>query len=275
VARTPAGSPAHTLLTVAAGVLLLAAVPLVAAACGSAAGGSGAVKALEGKLWTATQIDGVDQVLPAGESASTAKFEAGRVSGSGCVNSYTAAYTAADDGTIEIKQPASTLMAGPPKANEQERAFFAALTTAEKFQVDGDTLKLLGPDDKLLVAFVETKPVALTGTTWKALAYNNGKGALQSLAAGSEITAVFAEDGSLGGSAGVNTYSTTYTTEADGAMTIDAQIAATQMAGPEEFMTQEQAYLAALPQVATYSIEGDQLWLRDADGAALAHYAAE
>jgi heat shock protein HslJ len=117
--------------------------------------------------------------------------------------------------------------------------------------------------------------VALTGTTWKALAYNNGKGALQSLAAGSEITAVFAEDGTLSGSSGVNTYSTTYTTEADGAMTVEGSIAATEMAGPEEFMAQEQAYLAALPQTATFSIEGDQLWLRDADGAALAHYAAE
>ncbi len=273
--RTPAGSPAHTLLTVAAGVLLLAAVPLVAAACGSASGGSGAAKALEGKLWTATQIAGVDQVLPAGQAASTAKFGEGTVSGSGGVNTYTAQYTASDDGAMEIQQPASTLMAGSPEADAQEQAFYTALTAAEKFEVDGDTLKLLGPDDELLIAFVETKPVALTGTTWKALAYNNGKGALQSLAAGSEITALFAEDGSLSGSAGVNTYSTAYTTETDGVMTVEGPIAATQMAGPEELMTQEQAYLTALPQTATYAIEGDQLWLRDADGAALAHYAAE
>lgn len=274
MARTPAGSPAHTLLTVA-GVLLLTAVSLVAAACGQASGESGAAEALEGKLWTATQIAGVDRVLPAGQAASTAKFGAGTVSGSGGVNTYSATYTASDDGALEIKQPASTLMAGSPEADAQERAFFTALTTAEKFEVDGDTLKLLGPDDALLITFVETAPVALTGTTWKALAYNNGKGALQSLATGSEITAVFAEDGTLSGSSGVNTYSTTYATEADGAMTIDARITATEMAGPEEFMTQEQAYLAALPQTATFSIEGDQLWLRDADGAALAHYAAE
>jgi heat shock protein HslJ len=57
-------------------------------------------------------------------------------------------------------------------------------------------------------------------------------------------------------------------------MSIDAAIATTRMAGPEELMRQEAAYLAALPQTATYSIEGDDLWLRDADGAALAQYVA-
>jgi len=40
-------------------------------------------------------------------------------------------------------------------------------------------------------------------------------------------------------------------------------------------MRQEAAYLAALPQTATYTIEGDELWLRDSSGAALAHYVAE
>jgi len=39
-------------------------------------------------------------------------------------------------------------------------------------------------------------------------------------------------------------------------------------------MRQEAASLAALPQIATYAIEGGDLWLRDADGAAPAHYVA-
>ena len=58
-------------------------------------------------------------------------------------------------------------------------------------------------------------------------------------------------------------------------MTIDEQIISTKMAGPPELMEQEAAYLAALPQTATFTIEGDELWLRDAEGAALAHYVAE
>ena len=117
-------------------------------------------------------------------------------------------------------------------------------------------------------------PTPLEGTAWQALAYNNGKGALQSLAADSSITAVFGEDGSLSGNASVNQYSTAYSTT-DDAMTIEEQIRVTKMAGPPELMDQEAAYLAALPQTATYTIEGDELWLRDAEGAALAHYMAE
>jgi heat shock protein HslJ len=58
-------------------------------------------------------------------------------------------------------------------------------------------------------------------------------------------------------------------------MSVDAAIITTKMAGPEELMKQEAAYLAALPKTATYTIEGDELWLRDATGAALAHYVAK
>ncbi len=85
---------------------------------------------------------------------------------------------------------------------------------------------------------------------------------------------MFGEDGNLSGKASVNQYSTAYTTT-DDAMTIDEQIISTKMAGPPELMEQEAAYLAALPQTATFTIEGDELWLRDAEGAALAHYVAE
>lgn len=274
MSRHPGAPPVPSVLAVAA----FAAVLVLAAACGTAggsSGSSGAVKALEGKLWTATQIAGVATVLPAKSFASTARFAAGTVSGSGCVNQYSAAYTAADDGTIQIKQPSSTLMAGPPKANAQERAFFTALTEAATFAVEGDTLKLFGQSGDLLVTFVVTHPAKLTGTTWSAVAYNNGKGGLQSLAEGSEITAVFGTDGSLTGLAGVNTYTARYKVEGDGKMTVDPHIATTAMAGPDDYMAQEQAYLAALPRTAVYSIEGDQLWLRDAAGAALAQYVAK
>ena len=91
--------------------------------------------------------------------------------------------------------------------------------------------------------------------------------------AGLEIQRFVGADGSLTGNASVNRYTTTYTTSGE-TMSVDAAIATTKMAGPDELMQQEAAYLAALPQTATFTIEGDELWLRDADGAALAHYVA-
>ena len=164
-------------------------------------------------------------------------------------------------------------MAGPPAAMDQEQAYFGALEKATGFTVSKDSLTLTDDQGAVLVRYEAQQPTALEGTTWDALAYNNGKQALVSLAASSSITAVFGGDGVLSGDASVNTYRTGYTTSGE-TMTIDAAIATTRKAGAEELMRQEAAYLAALPQTATYSIEGDDLWLRDADGAALAHYVA-
>ncbi len=254
---------------VAAGLFALAL--LVTSGCSSDADNS---KALEGKVWKATEIAGVTTVLAAKGTEVTAAFAAGQLSGSGGVNRYTATYETQAGDLIKISQPAATLMAGPPEAMAQEQAYFAALTKATKFAVTADSLTLMDDQGTTLVRYAVVQPTTLEGTEWDALAYNNGKGALQGLAASSAITATFGSDGSLAGNAGINQYSTTYTTSGD-AMSIDAQIVSTQMAGPADQMKQEAAYLAALPQTATYTIEGDELWLRDSSGAALAHYVAK
>jgi heat shock protein HslJ len=264
---------------VAAGLFALAL--LVSSGCSSGAGssanpsstGADNGKALEGMVWKATEIAGVTTVLAEKGAEVTAAFAAGELSGSGGVNRYTAAYETKAGDLIQIAQPAATLMAGPPESMAQEQAYFAALTRATKFAVTADSLTLMDDQGATLVRYAVVQPTALEGTEWDALAYNNGKGALQSLAKSSAITAKFGSDGSLAGNATVNQYSTTYTTAGD-AMSIDAKIVSTRMAGPEDLMQQEAAYLAALPKTATYTIEGDELWLRDSSGAALAHYVA-
>jgi heat shock protein HslJ len=260
----------------ALGLCSLAVVTLAACSSGStsspspssSAGGA----ALEGKVWKATEIAGVSALVE--DAQVTAEFNAGTVSGSGGVNSYSATYTVTDPSGITISQPAATLMAGPEKAMDQEAAYFAAFTKATTFAVTADTLTLSDDAGNELVRYAVLEPTALEGTDWQALAYNNGKGALQSLAADSEITALFGADGSLSGNASVNSYSTTYTASGEN-MAISGQIVTTKMAGPDKLMRQEAAYLAALPKTATYSVEGDELWLRDAEGAALAHYRAQ
>jgi heat shock protein HslJ len=261
---------------------LFALGSLASSGCSSGAGSSASPsgtsadnsKALEGKVWKATAISGVTAVLTEKGNEVTAAFVAGQLSGSGGVNRYTASYETQSGDKITISQPAATLMAGPPAAMAQEQAYFAALTKATKFAVTADSLMLMDDQGTTLVRYAVVQPTTLEGTAWHALAYNNGKGALQGLAASSAITAKFGADGRLAGNAGINQYSTTYTTSGD-AMSIDAQIVSTQMAGPADLMKQEAAYLAALPKTATYTIEGDELWLRDSTGAALAHYVAK
>jgi heat shock protein HslJ len=268
------------LATAAAGLLSLSL--LAVAGCSSSAGPGASPssadnsKMLEGKAWKATEIAGVATVLSGKGTEVTAEFSAGALSGSGGVNRYTATYEAKPGDQITISQPAATLMAGSKAAMAQEQAYFAALVKAAKYTVTADSLTLLDDQGATLVRYVVVQPTALQGTEWDALAYNNGKGALESIAAGSRITAAFGADGRLAGNASINSYSTTYQASQSGdGMTIDAKIVSTKMAGPADLMRQEDAYLAALPKTAVYSIEGDELWLRDSTGAALAHYVAK
>ena len=201
---------------VAAGLFALAL--LVTSGCSSDADNS---KALEGEVWKATEISGVTTVLTVKGTEVTAAFAAGELSGSGGVNRYNASYETQAGDKITISQPAATLMAGPPEAMAQEQAYFAALVKATTFAVTSDSLTLMDDQGATLVRYAVVQPTALEGTEWDALAYNNGKGALQGLAASSAITATFGSDGSLAGNAGINQYSTTYTTSGD-TMSIDA-----------------------------------------------------
>jgi hypothetical protein len=92
---------------------------------------------------------------------------------------------------------------------------------------------------------------------------------------GTEVTAVFGEDGALTGSAGCNRYTAGY--EIDGDSISIGPAASTRMfcAEPEGVMEQETAYLAALESAATYAIQGDTLELWNAEGARLASYVAK
>ena len=254
-------------------VCAVAVALLTSVGCSSSTAADNSM-ALEDVVWKATEIAGTAVLATNGYEA-TAEFASGTVSGSGTVNRFNAEYTTEAGDKITISQPAATLMAGPPKAMTQEQEYFSALEKAAQFTVTADTLTLTDDGGTALVKYVAVQPTALTGTVWDALAINNGRGALQSLAATSAITATFSTDGSLTGTASVNQYTGAYTVSGERQMTVDPEIATTMMAGPEELMTQEAAYLAALPKTATYTVEGDELWLRDADGAALAHYVAE
>jgi heat shock protein HslJ len=257
---------------------LVVLVLLVGSGC-TAGAGSGSTtadnsKALEGKAWKATEVSGVTALVTQKGIEITAVFAAGKMSGSGSVNRYAASYETQTGDKIKISQPAATLMAGPPDAMAQEQAYFAVLPKATKYAVTSDSLTLTDEQGTMLVRYVAVQPTTLVGTEWDATMYNNGRGGLQSLAASSTITATFGADGSLAGNASVNQYSTTYKTSGD-TMAIDAKIVSTKMAGPPDLMEQEAAYLAALPKTATYTIDGDELWLRDSTGAAMAVYAAK
>jgi len=89
---------------------------------------------------------------------------------------------------------------------------------------------------------------------------------------GTKITASFADDGSLTGSSGCNTYQTSFTLYR-ASIQIE-QPAATEKAcaEPVGVMEQEAAYLAELPTAASFRLDGASLSLLGVDGAIVASY---
>jgi heat shock protein HslJ len=86
------------------------------------------------------------------------------------------------------------------------------------------------------------------------------------------VTARFV-DGMLAGESGCNSYRTPYLVDGS-SLTIGPDIAGTAMACPEAETAIENAYLRALPMVASYEVEDSTLALIDGDGATLLEYEA-
>jgi heat shock protein HslJ len=199
----------------------------------------------------------------------TLSFENGKVSGSDGCNSYNAGYTATDT-TLKINGPiAATMMACAEPIMTQAAAYTKALEQVATYQVDGAQLTLSDASGKELATFT-AQSTSLAGTSWVATGYNNGKQAVVSVVANTEITANFGADGTLSGSAGCNQYTASYQTSGQN-ITI-GPAAATRMACEQPVMDQETQYLAALSTAATYRIDGNTLELRTADGALAATF---
>jgi heat shock protein HslJ len=220
-------------------------------------------KSIEGSEWQLVTVGAASAVAG---SAATMRFSDGRVAGTTGCNRYTGPYTSEAAGAIEFGPLASTMMACPEPQIRQEQAFLQALDAAATYVISGGILTLKAANGDELATFAPRESATLVGTPWSATGINNGKNAVVSLAAGSEVTAVFAGDGRLSGNAGCNKYSAAY--EVDGnKISIKAPIS-TKMACPDpKVLEQETAYLIAVTKATTYRMDGDKLELRDDEGA--------
>ncbi len=205
----------------------------------------------------------------------TAEFSPdGQMAGSASCNRYFASYTV-DGGNLTIGQTGSTMMACEPvEVMEQEAQFLTALGSAATWQIEGDMLTINDAAGATVLTFQASEPASLTGTTWSAVNYNNGNEAVVSLVADTAITATFTEDGKLNGSASCNTFMTSYTLDGQN-ITIQPAATTRKLCPGEGVMEQEAQFLAALTTAATWSISGNDLELRTADGALVAHFVAQ
>jgi heat shock protein HslJ len=221
---------------------------------------------LDGAAWVLSDLPG--RTLLAGQPA-TLQFQAGKASGSDGCNRYTAPYTS-KGGALQVSPGAMTRMACPEDRMQQADAFMAALMGAKRYRVGSGKLDLLGADGAVLATLAK-QVQELGGTSWKATGINNGRGGVVSVAAGSTVSLAFGTDGRASGSAGCNSFTTSYT--ADGSSLRFGPAAVTQkMCADSRVMEQEAAFLKALESVAMSRVEADKLELRTADGAMAATF---
>ena len=236
-----------------------------------AASASGSASPIEGVTWILSQqaTDGELADLPADILVSM-RLEGGAAGGSGGCNSWFASYTIEGD-TIAFTEIGSTLIACDEPANTVERTFFANLEATATFAVDGTALTIAGPDGATILAFEADEPGSVVGS-WVATGVDIAGGVVSSETT-SEITATFAEGGTLSGNDGCNSYDATY--EVDGPTIAIGPLATTRMACPDDDLTEQAAaYAEALAAAVTWSVGPDgSLQLRGADGALLVAYA--
>lgn len=251
-AGTPANAPA----------LAPTDVPTDAPAPTDDPAGDSAGSLLAGTAWVLATLDGQP---PAPDTQITLSFDATDLAGSDGCNHYRGSYQA-DGDTISIAENLmGTLMACPEPVMQQASAYQAALKGAATFRLDGQQLTLLDAAGAPLATF-DAQSTELAGTSWTVTGFNNGKQAVVSVLNGTTLSMEFA-DGQLGGSAGCNTFATTYEVSGD-SLTV-APAAATRKLCPEPagVMDQEAQFLQALATATAYRVEGDTLEICTADGA--------
>ncbi len=226
---------------------------------------------LEGTTWQLIAFLDENGMLTMSGAESTLLLQDGEAGGQGGCNMFFAPYTL-DGSQLSFGPVGSTMMACEEGAMAQEQTYFANLVKIASYQVVGSQLHLADADGAVLLAFEPQQQTPLTGTLWQAVSVNNGQQAVTGVISGTLLTATFQEDGTIFGSGGCNNFTGGYTV--DGAAIQIGPLAMTMMfcAEPEGVMDQEMAFGAALESAATFSIQGDMLELRTADGALAASF---
>ena len=217
---------------------------------------------LAGTAWIMSSLNGS---LPVADTTVTLQFgEDGSATGSDGCNRYATQYQQDGEALSFVQPMAGTMMACPDPVMAQATQYQAALESVTRFTKSARQLVLFAGDEIVLTFIAEAQ--ALDGTAWYVSMINNGRDAVVGLLPGTEITLLF-DQADLSGNAGCNSYFAGYTV-AGNAITVEAPGSTSMFCEePQGVMEQETAYLAALQSAATFSIEGDQLWLRTAGDA--------
>lgn len=223
--------------------------------------------ALAGSSWTLESYQGPSQdTVPAATGAvSTLAFAAdGMFSGSTGCNRLSGTYSVTGEQlSIEVG-PMTRMACTDPDVQAQETAVVQQLAEVTGFTVANEHLTLTGDDGTTRLTYAAGLS-GLEGTAWQVTGVNTGT-AVESSALTEKLTATFGAAGAFNAFGGCNTMAGMYETTGTAGLTISG-LASTMMGCGADVSTLEGQYSAALGQVTTYEISGEQLTLRNADGA--------
>jgi heat shock protein HslJ len=239
--------------------------------------GPGTQASLAGVTWYLVSFNrgtGSTNVLPGTEI--TAIFEGNTVYGSAGCNQYSAPYQGSLN-YMSIGTPSSTKMScsSPAGIMSQENYYLQTLRGASSFEINGDILTVYDSGKNAILSYTKNPgpaaPAPLTGGTWVLKSYIDYKGEIYTPAAGTTITLQFADDGKISGNAGCNDYFGTYTQTGANSLVI-RDIGSTKMACADQIMVVENSYLGMLPQLNSFYIAGNELFLSDGTGKVTLNY---
>jgi len=213
--------------------------------------------------WTLSALPGQSDPLP---GRATLHFEDGNVYGSDGCNRYAGSYTSTGTEFSTGEHMALTKKACADPLMRQADAFLAALKAASAMMLAPEKMVLLDSGGTALATFA-AQPNTLGGTSWHVTGYNNGKRAVVSVTAGTQLTLAFDADGKLGGTAGCNRYTSLYVIDGKNVGIGPVTVTRKSCGKPAGVMTQEARYLKALASAATFRLDGDRLELRTRNGA--------
>lgn len=245
------------------GCALLSIVAVTMTGCGP----SEDSKLLEAHDWRATTIEYNAYTAPADI---TAKFADGKVSGSTGLNQFSGTYELEPNRRISVKVAVTTNVAGTSEATLNETQYLQALESAKSYAANQDSLTLFSSTGLAVASFEANVAPPLVGTTWKMLAFNNGKGGMVQPDASSSVIINFKSDGTLSGSAGLAGYEAKYSVSGS-SLKLTSPLAS-QQAGTPNLAVQDADFLAALQKVASFEVVGNKLTLKDAAGKVAVQY---
>jgi heat shock protein HslJ len=227
---------------------------------------------LNGTRWALTDYvaDGTSRQVLDGSAVTLEFSDDGRITGSAGCNHYFAGYgmkgtaiTIGQAGSTEMYCPAAGVM-------DQESVYLGLLDKVSSVTAGNDRLTFADAKGTTILSFTRIVPPApepLVGTNWTLDSFYTGT-AVSSVIAGTTITAVFGEDGSVAGSAGCNHYFASYNVTGT-SVSIGSAGSTKMYCTSPGVMQQESTYLASLSRAAAFTITGNRLSLAEANGTTL------